>query len=175
MRPRAKLLENALPDLLSQPLQILAQLQRQAESLSCELAGLKQQLAHDAQQADTHVQLYGDETILIADDDHVVRSIAKEILEEFGYEVLLSDGKLLDVFDSVIDLVLLDVPLLDVEYLSRVKKARQHLAGSALIVCTPLPEGSARGQLRGLGVAGFVSKPYHPISLVYCIRQVLSR
>jgi CheY-like chemotaxis protein len=166
-------LENTLPDLLSQPVQVLAQLQRRAERLSFELARLKKQIASDAPPITLPaVQLRGHETILIADDHPVVRSMAQEILEGFGYRILLADSNLHDVPRSrTLDLVLLNVPLLSAEYLHRVSLAKKLAA--KLMVSTLLPEGVARVQLRTLGVDDFVSKPYQPLTLASCVRRTL--
>lgn len=176
---RSALMEESLPELLLQRLHTLVQLQHRAESLSVELAGLKRQIAHEAFTVAPSVpaprELHGRESILIADDHGVVRAIAREILEGFGYQVGLARMNLADIDPRQrFDLVMLDVPYLNARYLSCVQQAKKIAPSASLVVCTVLPDGAARAHLRDWGVAGWVTKPYQPHALARCIREVLN-
>jgi two-component system chemotaxis response regulator CheY len=170
--------QESLPDLLLQQLQALAQLQNRAESLSAELAALKEQLAQEARDfcpsCSLSAELVGDESILVANDHDIVRVIAYEILSSFGYHVTLAEADLTELAPAgSIDLILLDIAMLDDEQLTRIKRVRQAAPAVRLVVSTPLPEGPARDRLREAGVHGFVSKPFQPLALALCVRHVL--
>jgi CheY-like chemotaxis protein len=148
-------------------LQTLARLERRAESLRAELAALQELLSCVMQHAVPDAawsELCGSETILIADDQVVVRAITQGMLESFGYRVLVTDA-------PAADLVLLDVPAWDDRARTRLRQIRARCV--PIVVSTPLPEGPARLELRQAGADAFVSKPFHPRELARCIRQVL--
>jgi CheY-like chemotaxis protein len=142
------------------------------------LAALKDVIARDLLPAEPFrslaSELSGHESILVVDDNEIMRVIAQEILEGFGYRVLVArDSLLASSWHDPIDLMMLDVPLLDADHLMRVRLAKQCVAASRVVVCTLLPEGSAREHLRAQGVDNFISKPFHPLALARCIRQTL--
>jgi len=60
--------------------------------------------------------LTGTETVLVTDDEEIIRDLAREVLEKLGYKVLLAkDGKealqIYRAFGSSIDIVILDVAM----------------------------------------------------------------
>jgi CheY-like chemotaxis protein len=155
-------------------LQTLARLERRAETLRAELAALQELLTCVLRQADPWAaappQLRGSETILIADDQVVVRAITQGMLESFGYRVLVTaaDARL---ESYATDLVLLDVPIWNGRTHARMRQIRAHSV--SVVVSTPLPLGPARLQMQQAGAGAFVSKPFDPLALARCIRQVL--
>ncbi len=173
MWEEALLCHEPSPDVRLEQLQTLARLERRAESLRAELAALQEMLtcfAH-ADQSDA-ANLRGAETILIVDDLCSVRAITQGMLESFGYRVLVtcpSGYARLELCAA--DLVLLDVPVWGGRVRSRLRQIRA--CSVPIVVSTPLPEGRARLEMRQAGAAAFISKPFHPLELARCIRQVL--
>ena len=173
----ASLVAGALPDALLNQLQTLAQLESRADILRQELAALQRQFAHvvppPAAQPCEGAELFGHETVLIAEDQAVPRAIAQEILVSYGYQLFLAAGDPREwPAHHPIDVVLLDVPFMNERQLARVRRATERC--SRLIVTTPLPEGRAREQLRQAGVDAFIEKPLHPLELARCVRKVVS-
>lgn len=74
---------------------------------------LKEKIEH-AETAELSAPLFGSETILLAEDDPVVRNLAKTVLQEFGYRVVeAKDGseavEKFTAFADSLDLLLFDV------------------------------------------------------------------
>jgi CheY-like chemotaxis protein len=119
----------------------------------------------------------GTETVLVADDEPMLRQLAQTILEARGYRVLLAaDGReAVDVYRREagrIDLVVLDLTM---PRLSGRDACRQ-LAALDPGVRVLLSSGFAADQAaseREAGVCGFVSKPYRPADLAAAVRAAL--
>ena len=120
----------------------------------------------------------GDETILIIDDEELIRTLGKEILEKHGYAVMLaSDGKEgLNTYlreKERIDLILLDLSM-------------PHLSGREVLdqLCVVAPKAKvivssgysedAHGAFSNLvGTVGYISKPYRAHELLKTVRLTL--
>ncbi|HEV3118295.1 MAG TPA: PAS domain S-box protein, partial [Gemmataceae bacterium] len=121
----------------------------------------------------------GDETILLVDDEAILRSLGQKILERYGYRVVLAEDGVHAVavyraHKDQIDLIILDLTmprlsgrdtfqeLLQVNPLVRVLFASGYSVEHVME-----PENDR--------VAGFVSKPYHPEELVHMVRSALDK
>jgi two-component system, cell cycle sensor histidine kinase and response regulator CckA len=120
----------------------------------------------------------GSETILLVDDEEMIRELGRDILEGKGYTVILAeDGQsALEVFESCgyeIDLVLLDLAMPRLsghEVVPRLKALRRDVR--ILTSSGYAAEGTGWGA-SGNGVCGFVEKPYHAFELLRAVRQAL--
>jgi PAS domain S-box-containing protein len=126
-----------------------------------------------------HADLRGDETILIADDEALIRDLLKESLSDLGYTVLLTvngaEAAALFASDSdAIDLVILDVvmpKLSGPEALSLMTARRPNL--KALFISGHAPESARLPQhVDGTGRA-FLAKPFHVDALAAKVRNIL--
>jgi PAS domain S-box-containing protein len=119
----------------------------------------------------------GDETVLLVDDELLVRNLGRTILESFGYHVLLaSDGQ--DAVEAYlreqhhIDLVILDLTMPRVSGRDALRQLRAInsdvpvLFASGYTVEHLTQEDHDR-------IAGFVSKPYRPDELAAAVRTTL--
>jgi two-component system cell cycle sensor histidine kinase/response regulator CckA len=117
-------------------------------------------------------------TILVVDDEDIVRSFLQQVLTRAGYEVLLAaDGEeALQVFSrnrSRISLVLLDLvmPVMSGE------ETLPHLFAIEpevrVIVSSGQDEEECMRKLREPRVAGFLQKPYKPSVLTAMVRKLL--
>ena len=162
------------PDILSLQLQMLVQLQCRALARRQALATVAQDLARSIRPSNNFDadMAFGRKTILIADDQSVCRSIAREILAKLDFQVLSSgaDPRRWPVHERI-DLMLLDVPFWSVTQSQRVRQARR--LSTRLIVATPLPTGNALDALRAAGADALVRKPYQPLELRRCVGDVL--
>jgi len=119
-------------------------------------------------------------TILVVDDEEIVRKVAKLSLESYGYRVLLAgNGKeAVAVFGEMsasIDLIILDLtmPLMGGE------EAFQHLravrADVPIVLSSGYNESEATRRFGIGGIAGFVQKPYRSTKLREKVDAVMAQ
>jgi PAS domain S-box-containing protein len=109
--------------------------------------------------------LQGAGTVLVVDDEQVVRELAKRALEHHGYTVLMADGgaSAIDVFKrhpGEILLVVLDLSMPHMsgeEALPELRKIRPEVK---VVVSSGYSESEAMPLFDGQRVSGFVQKPY---------------
>jgi CheY-like chemotaxis protein len=117
-------------------------------------------------------------TILFAEDEAVVRTLTKLVLEGVGYNVLVAtDGReAVEMFQqnaSEISIVLLDMTMPVMGGKEAFRRIREIRPDVPVIVLTGYTEDIAREDL-GAGVsAGFIQKPYSADTLVAEIRASL--
>jgi two-component system cell cycle sensor histidine kinase/response regulator CckA len=120
----------------------------------------------------------GKETVLIVDDEEMIRQLAAATLQSSGYTVLLAENgqQAINIYSQEgerIDLVLLDLtmPILSGH------EAFRHLLELNPRVRVLFASGYAVEQLSDLEkemMAGFVNKPYRPNDLVLAVEDALS-
>ncbi|HEV3118338.1 MAG TPA: PAS domain S-box protein [Gemmataceae bacterium] len=123
--------------------------------------------------------LRGTETILLVDDEAILRELAQAILRKFGYDVLLAeDGvRALEVYEQHrqrIDLVVLDLTM---PRLSG-RDAYKRLVEMNPQVRVLFASGYSAEHVTDMDnyrAIGFVSKPYRPEDLVHYVRAALDR
>jgi PAS domain S-box-containing protein len=121
-------------------------------------------------------ELHGDGVVLVVDDEAVVRNIAKQALERFGYTVLLAeDGRRgLEIFRREaghLKCVVLDLTMPGMggeEALGLMKAVDDRIP---IILSSGFSEAQAVRQFEGKGLAGFLQKPYKAAVLVEAIRR----
>lgn len=118
------------------------------------------------------------ETILVVDDEDVLRGLARSVLERLGYRVLVAhDG--LEAVELVeggvhVDLVLLDQTMPRLSGPETLRKLRS-ISPQLPVVLTSGYELETRPLvLSGLKVEGFLPKPYTPDSLGAAVREALN-
>jgi CheY-like chemotaxis protein len=135
----------------------------------------------DAAKASSGTQVLprGMETILIAEDDEAVRTLAAACLRDLGYHVLdAPDGeaalRAAAAHDGKIDLLLTDV----VMPIMGGRELADRLAAIRPGIRKMFMSGYASGAMHTIGDligdAPFVQKPFTPSGLAQCIRQTLN-
>jgi PAS domain S-box-containing protein len=119
----------------------------------------------------------GHGTILVVDDEWVVRKVAKNSLERYGYRVLLAeDGQqAVDIFAAntkSISLVLLDMEMPGMGGAEALKKIRLACPDVTVVASSGYSEAEAMEQF-GQGLAGFLQKPYLAQQLAAKVHSVL--
>ncbi|OAI49359.1 hypothetical protein AYO44_06405 [Planctomycetaceae bacterium SCGC AG-212-F19] len=123
--------------------------------------------------------LGGGETLLVVDDEALVRNVGFTILRRYGYEVLLAeDGpQALDIYRreaARIRLVILDLTMPGMSgrdtllHLRALDPAVQVLLSSGYSATSAAQPGEE-------GVLGFVQKPYRPQELAQAVRAALDK
>ncbi|HOE10973.1 MAG TPA: response regulator [bacterium] len=122
----------------------------------------------------------GNETILLVDDEELIRDLGQSILERMGYTVLLaSDGNEgLRVYHRErkrIDLTILD---LSMPYLSGQEVLEQILAvdpNARIIISSGYSENGYVHPPSKSGMVEYIAKPYRPDELAKVVRDILDR
>jgi len=121
----------------------------------------------------------GHETILLVDDEPMVRNLGHTVLQRFGYRVLLAEDGLeaIDIYrreKDGVDLVVLDLTMPRLSGRDTLHRLLQidpnvHVLFASGYSAEHVTEGEKEG------VFGFISKPYRPQELANAVRAVLDR
>ena len=133
-----------------------------------------------AAQADTRVDLRGYGNILVADDEDLVRSMARFTLERCGYTVeVATDGKTaVDIFtarpnDFAAVLLDLTMPVMNGE--EALQKIRGIRPDVPVVLSSGFSESEALQRFRQNDLSGFLQKPYTGTALARRIKQAVRR
>lgn len=117
-------------------------------------------------------------TVVVADDEAIIRLDLKEILEDAGYEVVAETGR----GDEAIDLILEhepDVAILDIKMpgIDGIEVARRiaDSSSTAVLLLTAFSQRDLIQEAREAGVAAYLVKPYRKGELIPAIESVLAR
>ena len=115
-------------------------------------------------------------SLLIADDDDLLRNLVKEVLEEEGFFVYEAENgeKALDIFweHSEIALVILDIMMPKIDGMSVLEEIRQR-TDIPVLMLTALGDVSSELSCLQKGASDFVSKPFHYQILVERVKNLL--
>lgn len=115
-------------------------------------------------------------SILVADDDDLLRNLIKEVLEEEGYQVYEAvDGETaLDIFweHSEIALIILDIMMPKLDGLAVLDEIRER-TDIPVLMLTALGDSSSELSCLRHGASDFVSKPFHYEILVERVKNLL--
>ncbi len=120
----------------------------------------------------------GDETILLVDDEPVVRAYASEALDMLGYHVVLaSDGaEALRTYESLrpdVDLVIADAMMPEIGGVELFTALRELDPALRVILSSGYDELETTRPLTDAGLAGFLQKPYTLRALAERVRAAL--
>jgi len=139
-----------------------------------------EQTAAKAAAAVGRTDLRGEGTILVADDEDIVRRTANSALERQGYRVLLAANgqEAVDLFrerGSEVALVLLDLtmPVLGGEQVLR--ELRRLRPSVRILLSSGFNEVEAIQHFAGKGLSGFIQKPYTAMQLAEKVKTVLEQ
>ena len=120
----------------------------------------------------------GADTILVVDDEDLVRRAAKVALEKYGYQVVLAESgkravELLETMAGEISGVLLDMTMPGLSGEQTFQQMRQIRPGLPVIASSGFSEAEAIARF-GRGIAGFVQKPYTAATLAQKVAEVMA-
>jgi CheY-like chemotaxis protein len=124
------------------------------------------------------LNLRGTGTILVVDDEETVRRIAKSMLEEYGYSVLLAaDGRsATDLFRSLADqisMVLLDLTMPTMGGEETLRELVTIRVDVRVLLSSGYDETEIIGRFSEKGIHGFIQKPYTAPRLAAKVKAVL--
>ena len=122
--------------------------------------------------------LSGTGTVLVVDDEEIVRRIAKNTLESWGYRVLLAENGQVAVDRFArkaeeISLVLLDLTMPVMNGEQTFQRLKHLNPGVKVILTSGYDEADAMGRFASDGLAGFLQKPYTAARLAERVKRVL--
>jgi two-component system, cell cycle sensor histidine kinase and response regulator CckA len=120
----------------------------------------------------------GHESILIIDDEEVIREVAGEILSSYGYRVqLAADGeegvKIYKKQEPRSDLVILDMIMPRQGGRDTLLKLKKINPAVKVLFSTGYSQNEKVNEILALGVNGFIQKPYQVNNLLSKVREIL--
>jgi DNA-binding response OmpR family regulator len=109
-------------------------------------------------------------TILLVEDEHVLRSLVAAFLRQAGYLVAeAADGAAAVLTfrgQGPFDAVLLDLNLPDCSGVDVCRSLREDEPDQPVIVASAAILPEHHHELAGMGISGYLTKPYHPDHLL---------
>jgi PAS domain S-box-containing protein len=120
----------------------------------------------------------GSETILVVDDESAIREFAKQILQRFGYQVLLarSGEEALEIYKGRKDdigLVLLDLGMPGIGGYTCLRELLKIDPSSQVMIASGYAIDNRMKGILQSGAAGYIGKPYQFRELLVKVRAVL--
>ncbi len=120
----------------------------------------------------------GQGTVLLVDDEEIVRRIARASLERQGYKVLVANNgrEAIEVFKSqahAVQLVILDMTMPVMGGEETLGNLREIRSDVPVIVCSGYNEVEVIRRFTSQGIAGFIQKPYTAASLAGTVKAVI--
>ena len=119
-------------------------------------------------------------TILLVDDEPMVREVAEAMLIHGGYDVIPAESgqQAVDLFaerGDDIDCVLLDLAMPDMDGLETFRALRSVRDDVRVLLSSGYSEQDALTRFGGEKLAGFLQKPYHASTLLDAVQQILRK
>lgn len=120
----------------------------------------------------------GSELILVVDDEPMIKTLALDILQRYGYTVLTADGgeEAIAIYSrqwKEISLVLLDMVMPKIDGREVFRRVREINPQVKVIVSSGYSHDRDADDLLEQGAAGFVQKPYRMTDLLKMVEKVL--
>ena len=121
----------------------------------------------------------GTGTVLLADDEKVIRTISREMIKNMGYRVLIAENgvKALKMFEensSEIDLVILDMVMPELNGLEALMKMKEIDNNVKVIISSGFTREEDLTEIRG-EIAGFIKKPFSEVELSKMIYDSINK
>ncbi|MCM8532358.1 MAG: response regulator [Lentisphaeraceae bacterium] len=118
-------------------------------------------------------------TVLVIDDEDVMRLTAETVLEYLGHKVLVAEnGKVgLDVFlenQDQVDMIILDMIMPEMDGRTCLEEIRKVNQDIPVVLASGYTEQKDFEDVKGLGVSDFLAKPYSSSQLSDIVNQVLN-
>lgn len=132
-------------------------------------------VAADANEA----ELRGSGTVLVVDDEELIRSYSRSALVRYGYDVLLArDGaeavRLFQEKADQIGLVLLDVAMPGMDGSQTLERIREIRPDVPVVICSGFGDVEVEARFAGKEIAGFFPKPYTVKQLARTVKECIA-
>ena len=120
----------------------------------------------------------GSGTVLVVDDDELVRKLAGRMIARCGFSALLASGgreaiRLFREHQQEVTCVVLDLAMPDLDGGETFRELRRICPDVRVILCSGYSEEAATEPFAGQGLAGFLQKPYKLSTLIARIQEAL--
>jgi signal transduction histidine kinase/ActR/RegA family two-component response regulator len=121
---------------------------------------------------------HGTGTVLVVDDEPMVRDVARAILQRLGLDVILAESgdeavRLFAADPGGFALVLLDLTMPGLSGADTFREIRSLRPDAAVVLMSGYSAEEAGGRFVGKGLAGFVEKPFSTQGLVNAIQGLI--
>ncbi len=125
-----------------------------------------------------HEGLQGEGTVMVVDDESIVRDVAKATLERYGYTVLTASNgqEALDIFRGLshsIDLVILDMTVPRMGGEQAMESLLTMSSRVRILLSSGFDQDERLQRANRLGPRGFIRKPYTSAALAAKVRDVM--
>ena len=122
----------------------------------------------------------GSELVLVVDDEPMIKTLARDILQRYGYTVLEAEGgeEAINLYSGQwrkISLVLLDMVMPNMDGREVFRRIREINPRAKVIVSSGYSHDRDADDLLEQGAAGFVQKPYRMTDLLKMLEKVLDK
>ena len=116
--------------------------------------------------------------VLVIDDEEIIRMVAKSLLENLGYEVLLAkDGQegieILSINKDIISVIILDVIMPRMGGKETLQKIKSISPSVKVIMASGFTQTDKENDFFKLGAIGFIHKPYRQKELYSVLENAL--
>ncbi|MEI7816575.1 MAG: PAS domain S-box protein, partial [Desulfuromonadales bacterium] len=117
--------------------------------------------------------------VLVVDDEDMVRDVSTSMFDELGFETLVaaSGEEALGIFrkeSNCIDVVLLDQVMPNMDGVTVFKELRKVQPGIKVLLASGFSQQEVSERFKGLGLTGFIQKPYTLESLTTELKRILN-
>ncbi|MGM0419287.1 MAG: PAS domain-containing hybrid sensor histidine kinase/response regulator, partial [Thermodesulfobacteriota bacterium] len=121
---------------------------------------------------------YGKGTILLIDDEKIIRNVGKNLLESFGYNVYLAENgkkgiELFEQIDSGIDLVILDMIMPEMNGKECFARLRSIDPGVKILMASGFSRDEDIKNLKEQGLSDFIRKPFQAAELSRAVYNII--
>ncbi len=121
-----------------------------------------------------------DQTILLIDDEPIIRDMSRDMLTTIGYNVILSDNgaegiRIFKEQSKKIDLIILDILMPEMNGVTCFKKLKEINKNVKVIISSGANELEKKQKLKELGIVGYLEKPYSLKEIADTIENALSK
>ena len=123
--------------------------------------------------------LRGAGTILVVDDEEMIRNFSKSALESFGYQALLAaDGyegvRLFQENSAAIALVLLDVAMPGMDGGATLQRIREIRTDVPVLICSGFGDLDVEERFAKSEISGYFAKPYTVKQLARKVKECMA-
>lgn len=150
------------------------------EKVPMDTAQLNENDEHQAGLDTNHLAFDGPRTVLVADDEEIVRMVLEEMLVRLGFDVLTAeDGtQALEIFSQDPDkfgLVIFDMTMPTMDGGQLFREIRRIHPNVKAVLSSGYHDKSSIDELREFGLSGYLPKPYNIYQIEEELMRVLSQ
>ena len=128
--------------------------------------------------AERETPVGGEETILVVDDEKIIRDLVKRLLSNASYTVLLAESgaEAVEIYreqGDKIDLVILDIIMPEMGGQETYERLREIDPNVKVLLSSGYSQNGQAQEILEAGVQGFLQKPYDLSQVLYKVREVL--